>query len=335
MSENKRFTFGDALFSSTFIHNPVLIQAAGLCAVVAVATTLKTALLLAAAFLPVIVITQVFACLALKRVPRWIRVAIYLLIGTAIIASIIYLIDRFAPEISLGAGVYLALTAANSIVALHCEKLAVKTDLRHAFYDSIATALGYAAVIILVGLIREMVGSATIWGRPIKMIYTFPALLMPFGGFLVLAFLAAALRALINRRFPEHSAETEIEIKKNSVIVSKKNLPENLVYEEQTLADQAVNTEGEKTEIIEEEEEKAPEDAPQTEDIAEEPDDLTHFEHLEEPEDMSQSYLGEIFTLSEPTEHSENDEFGSALGRLFDDADSGSGKDDEEEGGDK
>ena len=296
MSENKRFTFGDALFSSTFIHNPVLIQAAGLCAVVAVATTLKTALLLAAAFLPVIVITQVFACLALKRVPRWIRVAVYLLIGTAIIASIIYLIDRFAPEISLGAGVY----------------------------------LGYAAVIILVGLIREMVGSATIWGRPIKMIYTFPALLMPFGGFLVLAFLAAALRALINRRFPEHSAETEIEIKKNSVIVSKKNLPENLVHEEQTPDGEAVNTE-----IIEEEEEKAPEDAPQTEDIAEEPDDLTHFEHLEEPEDMSQSYLGEIFTLSEPTEHSENDEFGSALGRLFDDADSGSGKDDEEEGGDK
>lgn len=330
MSENKRFTFGDALFSSTFIHNPVLIQAAGLCAVVAVATTLKTALLLAAAFLPVIVITQVFACLALKRVPRWIRVAVYLLIGTAIIASIIYLIDRFAPEISLGAGVYLALTAANSIVALHCEKLAVKTDLRHAFYDSIATALGYAAVIILVGLIREMVGSATIWGRPIKMIYTFPALLMPFGGFLVLAFLAAALRALINRRFPEHSAETEIEIKKNSVIVSKKNLPENLVHEEQTPDGEAVNTE-----IIEEEEEKAPEDAPQTEDIAEEPDDLTHFEHLEEPEDMSQSYLGEIFKLSEPEAYSANDEFGSALGRLFDDADSGSGKDDEEEGGDK
>ncbi len=330
MSENKRFTFGDALFSSTFIHNPVLIQAAGLCAVVAVATTLKTALLLAAAFLPVIVITQVFACLALKRVPRWIRVAVYLLIGTAIIASIIYLIDRFAPEISLGAGVYLALTAANSIVALHCEKLAVKTDLRHAFYDSIATALGYAAVIILVGLIREMVGSATIWGRPIKMIYTFPALLMPFGGFLVLAFLAAALRALINRRFPEHSAETEIEIKKNSVIVSKKNLPENLVHEEQTPDGEAVNTE-----IIEEEEEKAPEDAPQTEDIAEEPDDLTHFEHLEEPEDMFQSYLGEIFKLSEPEAYSANDEFGSALGRLFDDADSGSGKDDEEEGGDK
>mgnify|MGYP000425917803 CR=1 FL=1 len=105
MSSGRKYSFSDALFSSTFIHNPVLIQAAGLCAIVAVA-----------AFFPVLIITQVFACLALKKVPRWIRVAIYLLIGTAIIAGIIYAIDTFMPEISLGAGIYLALTAANSII---------------------------------------------------------------------------------------------------------------------------------------------------------------------------------------------------------------------------
>lgn len=183
MSSGRKYSFSDALFSSTFIHNPVLIQAAGLCAIVAVATTLKTAVLLAAAFFPVLIITQVFACLALKRVPRWIRVAIYLLIGTAIIAGIIYAIDTFMPEISLGAGIYLALTAANSIIALHCEKLAVKTNPRHAFFDSVATALGYAAVIIPVGALREMIGSSTIWGANIKVPMTYPAILMPFGGF--------------------------------------------------------------------------------------------------------------------------------------------------------
>lgn len=233
MSSGRKYSFSDALFSSTFIHNPVLIQAAGLCAIVAVATTLKTAVLLAAAFFPVLIITQVFACLALKKVPRWIRVAIYLLIGTAIIAGIIYAIDTFMPEISLGAGIYLALTAANSIIALHCEKLAVKTDLRHAFFDSVATALGYAAVIIPVGALREMIGSSTIWGANIKVPMAFPAILMPFGGFLFLAFFAAALKALINKRFPEHSAETEMKIKKTSVIVSKKNLPEDLAPAEE------------------------------------------------------------------------------------------------------
>lgn len=307
MSSGRKYSFSDALFSSTFIHNPVLIQAAGLCAIVAVATTLKTAVLLAAAFFPVLIITQVFACLALKRVPRWIRVAIYLLIGTAIIAGIIYAIDTFMPEISLGAGIYLALTAANSIIVLHCEKLAVKTDLRHAFFDSVATALGYAAVIIPVGALREMIGSSTIWGANIKIPMTYPAILMPFGGFLVLAFFAAALKALINKRFPEHSAETEMKIKKTSVIVSKKNLPENLApAEEEKETAEAVET-------VEAEETVEVEETVEAEDPKE--DDLAHFEPLD---GKGKFDLSDIFAKDDEDE--DDKDYGSVFNRLFDEA---------------
>lgn len=307
MSSGRKYSFSDALFSSTFIHNPVLIQAAGLCAIVAVATTLKTAVLLAAAFFPVLIITQVFACLALKKVPRWIRVAIYLLIGTAIIAGIIYAIDTFMPEISLGAGIYLALTAANSIIALHCEKLAVKTDLRHAFFDSVATALGYAAVIIPVGALREMIGSSTIWGANIKVPMTFPAILMPFGGFLFLAFFAAALKALINKRFPEHSAETEMKIKKTSVIVSKKNLPENLAPAEE----EKETAEAEET--VETEETVEVEETVEAEDPKE--DDLAHFEPLDGEGKFD---LSDIFAKDDEDE--DDKDYGSAFNRLFDEA---------------
>ena len=307
MSSGRKYSFSDALFSSTFIHNPVLIQAAGLCAIVAVATTLKTAVLLAAAFFPVLIITQVFACLALKKVPRWIRVAIYLLIGTAIIAGIIYAIDTFMPEISLGAGIYLALTAANSIIALHCEKLAVKTDLRHAFFDSVATALGYAAVIIPVGALREMIGSSTIWGANIKIPMTFPAILMPFGGFLFLAFFAAALKALINKRFPEHSAETEMKIKKTSVIVSKKNLPENLAPAEE----EKETAEAEET--VETEETVEVEETVEAEDPKE--DDLAHFEPLDGEGKFD---LSDIFAKDD--EYEDDKDYGSAFNRLFDEA---------------
>ncbi|MEE1395624.1 MAG: Rnf-Nqr domain containing protein [Acutalibacteraceae bacterium] len=307
MSSGRKYSFSDALFSSTFIHNPVLIQAAGLCAIVAVATTLKTAVLLAAAFFPVLIITQVFACLALKKVPRWIRVAIYLLIGTAIIAGIIYAIDTFMPEISLGAGIYLALTAANSIIALHCEKLAVKTDLRHAFFDSVATALGYAAVIIPIGALREMIGSSTIWGANIKVPMTFPAILMPFGGFLFLAFFAAALKALINKRFPEHSTETEMKIKKTSVIVSKKNLPENLAPAEE----EKETAEAEET--VETEETVEVEETVEAEDPKE--DDLAHFEPLDGEGKFD---LSDIFAKNDEDE--DDKDYGSVFNRLFDEA---------------
>ena len=310
MKPGNTSSFSDALFSSTLIHNPVPIQAAGLCAIVAGATTLKTAVLLAAAFFPVLIITQVFACVALKRVPRWIRVAIYLLLGTAIISGIIYAIDIFVPEIRLGAGIYLALTAANSIIALHCEKLAVKTDLRHAFFDSVATALGYAAVIIPVGALREIIGSSTIWGVNIRIPVIYPAVLMPFGGFIFIAFFAAALKALINKRFPEQSAETEMKIKKTSVIVSKKNLPEKVAPAK---AEETPDAE----ESVESEERTEPEETAETVEVIEtveaaeeEPDDLSHFEPLDGDNSFD---LADIFADDE----NDGKDYGSAFNRLL------------------
>lgn len=269
--------------------------------------------MLAAAFFPVLIITQFFACVALKRVPRWIRVAIYLLLGTAIISGIIYAIDIFVPEIRLGAGIYLALTAANSIIALHCEKLAVKTDLRHAFFDSVATALGYAAVIIPVGALREIIGSSTIWGVNIRIPVIYPAVLMPFGGFIFIAFFAAALKALINKRFPEQSAETEMKIKKTSVIVSKKNLPENAAPAK---AEETPDAE----ESVESEERTEPEETAETVEVIEtvevteeEQDDLSHFEPLDGDNSFD---LADIFADDE----NDGKDYGSAFNRLFDDA---------------
>lgn len=233
----------------------------------------------------------------------------YLLIGTAISAAIGYGIEKFMPEVSLGAGIYLFLTAANSIIALHCEKLAVKTDLRHAFYDAVATAIGYAAVIILVGAVREIVGSATIWGKSVKMIITYPAILMPFGGFLVLAFLAAVLKAVINKYFPEHSSETELEIKKTAVIVSKKNLPENKATSAETVETVEVE-EAEEAEETDAVSESAPEEDGQ--------DDLEHLAPLDEDERIKSDMLGEIFVPDDAD--SADNEFGSELSRLFNEA---------------
>ena len=226
MGKKAKYSFSDILFSTALIHNPVLIQAVGLGAVVAVCTTVKTALLLSLVFAPVMIVTQVIASAVLKKVPRWIRVTLYLIIGTAMIVPVIYLIDIYAPDIRLGAGIYLALTAINSVTAIHCEKIAVKTDVKSAFYDAAASSIGYAVVIMLVGLIRELLGASSIWGMHVNLPVHFEGLLLPFGGFLMLGFLAAILKAFINQKYPDLSDETELKIKKTSVIVKQKKLNE-------------------------------------------------------------------------------------------------------------
>jgi len=169
----------------------------------------------------------------------------------------------------------------------------------------VATALGYAAVIIPIGALREMIGSSTIWGANIKVPMTYPAILMPFGGFLVLAFFAAALKALINKRFPEHSAETEMKIKKTSVIVSKKNLPENLApaKAEEAPAEETVET-AETVEVEETVEAEGPKE-----------DDLAHFEPLDGEGKFD---LSDIFAKDDEDE--DDKDYGSVFNRLFDEA---------------
>lgn len=177
-----------------------------------------------------------------------------------------------------------------------------------------ATALGYAAVIIPVGALREMIGSSTIWGANIKVPMAFPAILMPFGGFLFLAFFAAALKALINKRFPEHSAETEMKIKKTFVIVSKKNLPEDLApakAEEAPAEEEKETAEAEET--VETEETVEVEETVEAEDPKE--DDLAHFEPLDGEGKFD---LSDIFAKDDEDE--DDKDYGSAFNRLFDEA---------------
>lgn len=329
MGEKSKYSFSDMMFSSALIHNPVLIQAIGLGAVVAVATTLKTALLLAVAFVPVMIVTQMIACLMLKRVPRWIRVTLYLLIGVAITAPIMYLIDRINPDIRLGAGVYLALTAASPITAMHCEKFAVKTDLKHAFYDAVAAAVGYGAVIILAGFLRELFGMSCIWGKHVNLPFTFPSLLMPFGGFILLAFCAAGLKALINKRFPEYSQETELEIKKTSVIVSKKNLSgESAVQtaQEPERETEPEDTDTEQTEADDEPEKDDEPEQPSEEriELAQPDDDGGEIELMEplEPDENVEYNIEDVikaFTNREfpESENLDDEKFGSTLNHLF------------------
>ncbi len=336
MDKKSKLSFADAMFSSAFIHNPVLVQMVGLGAIVAVATTLKTSLLLAVVFFPVMIITQVIANLLLKKVPRWIRVVLYLVIGTAIVAPVMFLIDKLDPNLRIGAGIYLGLTAVSSITALHCEKFAVKTDFKSAVFDAVACSVGYAVVIAVVGFARELLGMSSVWGKHVSLPFTFPALLMPFGGFIVLAFCAAALKALINKRFPEYSQETEIEIKKTSVIVSKKNLPSEESVEEaapaETKEQETEEEPSEQEQALEEEVSQEADEQPEEDEKTEETEqvegqedileDLAPMEFQESEETHSED-IDEIIKAFEKREfpdlqtNGDDDDFGNTLSHLF------------------
>lgn len=200
----KDLTFKNIFIKGAVIFNPVLVQFAGLCPVVAASATLKSAVILSAVMFVDLTVVCVIASALLKKIPRWVRMPIYLILGLAIICPLLYYIENATlTDLSLSMKIYIPLIAVNSITAVHCEQFAVKNNVKAAFYDAATVGLGAAAVFIVCGAVREILGSGSIAGIPVNIPVTFRGAALPFGCLILLGFLSALLRAFTRKYYPE------------------------------------------------------------------------------------------------------------------------------------
>ena len=199
---NKSSTF-KTIRNSALVKNPLLFEAIGLCPVVAIAHSLKLAVFLAVVTAVELILCEVITSKFLKNVRRYWRVALYAVFGVAIIFPIMYMTNRLFPNVSANFGVYLPLMAVNSLIALHCERVAVKNDVKTSLIDAVSSSLSYGVVAIIVGFLRELLANGTIWDHSLNIPFRLPAFLMPFSGMLLMGFLAAGLKAFINAKYPE------------------------------------------------------------------------------------------------------------------------------------
>ena len=125
------------------------------------------------------------------------------------------------------------LLAVNSLIALHCERFAVKHNFKATALDAVSAGFSYAAVILIVGVVREILGSGTVYSVKLNIPVKLPGLLMPFGGFLLLGFMAAALKAIINKKYPEKHPDASFdlsEVKQSHVIKLREFLDTDLDF---------------------------------------------------------------------------------------------------------
>lgn len=193
--------------TSAVIRNPLLLEAVGLCPVVAIASTLKAAVFLAVVTAAELIVCEALTSRFLKNVKRYIRVPVYFLVGTVIVYPVMYLVTRFVPSLSLQFGVFLPLMAVNSLLALHCERVAVKRTVKDSVLDAVSVSVSYGAVTIVAGFLREILGNGTLGGVQLYLPVTFSALLTPFGGLLLLGFFAAGLKYCIYKKYPQSSPD--------------------------------------------------------------------------------------------------------------------------------
>lgn len=189
-------SFGKKFLLTAIRNNPVLFQCAGLCPVIAGTATLKDSLFIAAVLSIDLIISAFLASALMKRIPRYIRIAVYLVLGLAIVYPILWFIEnRTLLEITLGIRIIIPLIAVNSLTAMHCETYSVKHHVGDSSITAVCAALGASGVIVICGILREIIGKGSIGGYSLEMDTTLETMSMPFGCLILLGFLAALLKS--------------------------------------------------------------------------------------------------------------------------------------------
>lgn len=148
-------------------NNPITFQILGICSALAVTVQLKTALVMCMALTFVLSMSNVIISLLRNRIPSKIRIIVQL----SIISSLVILADQFLKaymyDVSKQLSVFVGLIITNCIVMGRAEAYAMQNPPWKSFLDGLGNGLGYSAVLILVAVGREILGSGTLMGTQV------------------------------------------------------------------------------------------------------------------------------------------------------------------------
>ena len=145
-------------------NNPITLQVLGICSALAVTSSLQVSFVMALAVTFVTSFSSFFISYLRNQIPGSIRIIVQMVI----IASLVILVDQvlkaYAFEISKTLSVFVGLIITNCIVMGRAEAFAMKNPPLDSFIDGVGNGLGYGLILMLVGVIRELFGSGSLFG---------------------------------------------------------------------------------------------------------------------------------------------------------------------------
>jgi len=177
-----------------FKENPVLILLLGCCSVLAISVTVQGALGMGAALTFVLVCSNVVISLLRKLIPDKVRIPCFIVVVATFVTLVEMVTEAYLPDLYSSLGIFLALIVVNCIVLGRAEMFASKNGVLDSFLDGLGMGIGYTLVIVGIAVVRELVGSGTLYGiRLIPEGYQIGIIAQTPGGFLMFGFAMALL----------------------------------------------------------------------------------------------------------------------------------------------
>ena len=160
-------TIRSVLLDPILHNNPIGLQILGICSALAVTSNLKTALVMSIALTLVTGFSNLFISMIRSQIPSSIRMIVQMVIIASLVIVVDQVLKAYAFSLSKQLSVFVGLIITNCIVMGRAEAFAMANPPVLSFFDGIGNGLGYSAMLIVLGIVRELFGAGKVLGHEV------------------------------------------------------------------------------------------------------------------------------------------------------------------------
>lgn len=179
--------------------NPTFVLILGMCPTLATTTSAINGFSMGLATLFVLVLSNMAISAIAPIVPDKVHIPVYIVVIATFVTVLQLLMQAFTPSIYSSLGLFIPLIVVNCIVLGRAEAFASKNGVIDSACDGLGVGLGFTVSLTVIGIIREILGSGSIFGFKFISGDGMLAFVMAPGAFLVLGYMMVLFNKIASK----------------------------------------------------------------------------------------------------------------------------------------
>lgn len=190
-----------SLLTSGFVkNNPTFVLLLGMCPTLATTTSALNGLEMGLATMFVLILSNIVISLIAPVVPDKVRIPVYIVVIATFVTVLQLLMQAYVPAVYETLGLFIPLIVVNCIVLGRAEAFANKNTVVDSALDGIGVGLGFTLSLTVIGIVREVLGSGSLFGWKFIEGDGILAFVMAPGAFLVLGYLMVLFNKFLAKK---------------------------------------------------------------------------------------------------------------------------------------
>jgi electron transport complex protein RnfE len=181
-------------------ENPTFVLLLGMCPTLATTTSAVNGMSMGLATMFVLILSNMVISAIAAYIPDKVRIPSYIVVIATFVTVLQFVMQAYVPDIYETLGLFIPLIVVNCIVLGRAEAFANKNSILDSALDGIGIGLGFTCSLTLLGIVREILGSGSVFGFKFIEGDGILAFVLAPGAFIALAYLIVIFRKVTSKK---------------------------------------------------------------------------------------------------------------------------------------